>query len=398
MITRILVLSYYYPPDLSAGAFRAQALVRALVAELGDQLQIDVVTTQPNRYHSYTADAAANESISGVNVRRISVSSHQSGFLDQSRAFATYALSARRLVTNSRYDLVVATSSRLMTATLGAILARRCQARLYLDIRDIFVDMLPELFSVNTGKLVARLFSPVERWTIRQAARVNLISPGFSSYFNNRYPNKEFSLYSNGVDDLFLSSPLFTAQMPVAKRRKRLRVVYAGNIGAGQGLDLILPELANRLSQTVEFQVIGDGGALHKLERELEQAKVRNVVITPPMRRERLLQAYHEADVLFLHLNNLKALQRVLPSKIFEYAATHKPIWAGLTGYSSQFAIENIKNVALFQPCDINGAVQALETLRVQPTSREEFVRQFSRSTIMQRMAKDVLHTSSCWH
>ena len=54
---RILVLSFYYPPDLSAGSFRANALVKALVDAGGANLQIDVVSTLPNRYDSFSKEA-----------------------------------------------------------------------------------------------------------------------------------------------------------------------------------------------------------------------------------------------------------------------------------------------------------------------------------------------------
>jgi hypothetical protein len=50
---RILLLSFYYPPDIGPGPLRAQALVEALlhVAEHSDlsDLKIDIVTTLPNR-------------------------------------------------------------------------------------------------------------------------------------------------------------------------------------------------------------------------------------------------------------------------------------------------------------------------------------------------------------
>lgn len=394
MITRILLLSYYYPPDLSAGSFRAEALVNALLEEMGERVQIDVITTQPNRYHSYIADAAGCESSHALNIRRIAVPTHRSGILDQARAFATYAYGVHRLVRSHHYDLVFATSSRLMTATLGALVARRSKSRLYLDIRDIFVDTLPELFPSKSGKLAAMVFSPIERWTIHQATRVNLISPGFLPYFSTRYPDKQFTLYTNGVDELFLDSPAPVPQLPAPLPSQRLRVVYAGNIGTGQGLHLILPELAKRLEHKVEFRIIGSGGALDKLELALKRAKVTNVSITPPMKRDELLIAYHQADVLFLHLNSLKAFRRVLPSKLFEYAATHKPIWAGLSGFAGRFATKKIKNVALFTPCDINGAVLALEKLNLHSISRLEFIEQFSRTSIKKQMAQDVLRTS----
>jgi hypothetical protein len=45
---RLLVLSFYYQPDLGAGSFRTTALVRAL-REHTPSTMVDVVTTLPNR-------------------------------------------------------------------------------------------------------------------------------------------------------------------------------------------------------------------------------------------------------------------------------------------------------------------------------------------------------------
>lgn len=395
MTTRILLLSFYYSPDLSAGSFRAEALVKALRAELGEHVEIEVITTQPNRYHSFAANAVSVEHTPLLTVRRIDVPSHRSGIRDQSRAFVCFAINALKLTRKKQYDLVFATSSRLMTASLGAVIARRNSCGLYLDIRDIFVDTLRELLPSRWGQLAASVFSPIERWTIECATRVNLISPGFLPYFNTRYPGREFTLYTNGVDDLFLqqatSQPL---SMRIQARPSRLQIVYAGNIGTGQGLHEILPDLAKRLSDKVEFHLIGAGGAIDTLQSALERAQVDNVRLSPPMKREQLLRVYQSADVLFLHLNNLKAFRRVLPSKLFEYAATDKPIWGGLSGYAGRFAKKRIKNIALFSPCDIQGAVDAFQRLKLQNTSRLEFVEQFSRQTIKKKMAKDVLGIS----
>lgn len=394
MTTRILLLSFYYPPDLSAGSFRAEALVKALRVELGEHVEIEVVTTQPNRYHSFTEHAVSVERSHLLTVRRIDVPSHRSGIRDQSRAFIYFALNALKLTRKKKYDLVFATSSRLMTASLGALIAQRSGSGLYLDIRDIFVDTLRELLPARWGKLAASIFSPIERWTVGQATRVNLISPGFLPYFNTRYPGRDFTLYTNGIDDLFLE-PSALLQPPVpAHDKSRLQVVYAGNIGTGQGLHQILPALAKRLADKVDFHVIGAGGALERLKTALELDQVKNVRLSSPMKREQLLRVYQQADVLFLHLNNLKAFRRVLPSKLFEYAATDKPIWGGLSGYAARFAQKRINNAALFSPCDVEGAVKALQRLKLQKTSRLEFVEQFSRKSIKQKMAKDVLQIS----
>jgi len=394
MTTRILLLSFYYPPDLSAGSFRAEALVNALRAELGDHVDIEVVTTQPNRYHSFTANAVSIERSPLLTIRRIDVPAHRSGIRDQALAFASFAFNALKITRKKKYDLIFATSSRLMTASLGALIAKRNGCGLYLDIRDILVDTLRELLPSRWGQLSASIFSPIERWTIKQATRVNLISPGFLPYFNTRYPGREFTLYTNGVDELFINHPQALQLPALQTRSERLQVVYAGNIGTGQGLDQILPELAKRLSGKVDFHLIGAGSALESLRKALERAEVENVRISPPMKRDQLLRVYHQADVLFLHLNNLKAFRRVLPSKLFEYAATDKPIWGGLSGYASRFAQKRIKNVALFPPCDVDAAIEALQGLELQKISRLDFVQQYSRTAIKKRMALDVLQIS----
>ena len=49
-------------------------------------------------------------------------------------------------------------------------------------------------------------------------------------------------------------------------------------------------------------------------------------------------------SILFIHLNAYPAFEKVLPSKIFEYAATGKPILAGVSGYSADFIRNNLKD------------------------------------------------------
>ena len=51
----------------------------------------------------------------------------------------------------------------------------------------------PEVNGLVLPPRVAPLLRPalsaIERWTMRRAATVNLVSPGFESYFRRRYPH-----------------------------------------------------------------------------------------------------------------------------------------------------------------------------------------------------------------
>jgi len=91
-------------------------------------------------------------------------------------------------------------------------------------------------------------------------------------------------------------------------------------------------------------------------------------------------------------LNNLKALQKVLPSKLFEYAATGKPILAGVGGYAASFIHEHIQNAEVFAPRDAKAAVQAFKRLDKSIVDRSSFARKYSRTEIMKKMAQEIIN------
>jgi glycosyltransferase involved in cell wall biosynthesis len=386
---RILVLSFYYAPDLCAGSFRATPFVAALRAQAPHDTQIDVITTLPNRYRTFDRDAAACESVDGLEIRRIKLPPHQSDIAGQSRAFAQFARGTCGLVADRSYDVVFATSSRLMTAALGAWIARRKRAALYLDIRDLFVDTIRDVLPAPAAWPASRLFALVERWAVTRADRVNLVSPGFEEYFRRRYGDRPLTAFTHGIDEEFLGlQPTQTAR---TSGDRRVTILYAGNIGDGQGLHEILPPMARELRARARFVVIGDGGRRKALQAAVAAARVDNVEILAPVPRSALLQAYRAADVLFLHLGAHRAFEKVLPSKLFEYAALGKPVLAGVAGYAADFVRTEIENAAVFPPCDVFQGVRAFESLELVDRPRATFTARYTRSRIVGEMARDVL-------
>lgn len=86
---RLLLLSFYYRPDLSAGSFRASTLVDALLAILPDGASIDVITTAPNRYSTFTQEVTAVETAGPLTIRRIALPAHRSDLWDNRARFCT---------------------------------------------------------------------------------------------------------------------------------------------------------------------------------------------------------------------------------------------------------------------------------------------------------------------
>jgi glycosyltransferase involved in cell wall biosynthesis len=142
------------------------------------------------------------------------------------------------------------------------------------------------------------------------------------------------------------------------------------------------------------FVIIGDGGAISLLRTAIQRNNINNVELLSPVSRPELIKYYMAADIMFLHLNNVPAFRRVLPSKIFEYAALKKPIVAGLSGYSAQFLRDHVPYAFLFDPGDSKGAVScvlnAVES-SVPEAVVSEFVMTYSRVVIMDQMANRLI-------
>ncbi len=387
---KILFLTFYFEPDLCAGSFRNTSLFKELIANLRDDDEIEVITTHPNRYDSYKIKANDFEKITkNIVINRVNLPNHGSGIIGQIKSFKKYYFKALELVKGKEYDLVYASSSRLFSAYLGARIAKKKNAKLYLDIRDIFRETITDLYKNSVLKFGLNLILyPIENYTFGNANHINLVSKGFKSYFNKFKTN--YSFFTNGIDDVFLKEQ--KNNINEKKKSKIKTIVYGGNIGEGQGLDLIIPEVAKKYPKEYKFLIIGDGGAKSKLLKKIEEEKLDNVELIPPVKRDELINYYKKADFLFLHLNKHKAFERVLPSKLFEYGTFNKPIIAGVGGYARLFLEDNMINSILFEPTNSLDLSNKLDQYNYQIIERVKFKETFSRKQINEKMAKSILN------
>ncbi|KOF03997.1 glycosyl transferase family 1 [Roseivirga seohaensis subsp. aquiponti] len=383
---KILYLTFYFEPDLCAGSFRNTPLAYELNRKLKEGDEVHVITTMPNRYKSFKEDAHEVERIDKLFIQRIPIPDHQSGFLDQINSFKTFFFNALKLTKRNHYDLVFASSSRLFTAFLGRYLANKYKVNLYLDIRDIFTDTMNEVLESKVLKALSLpVLRKIEKYTFRNANHINLVSGGFEEYFK-KFKKPSYSFFTNGIDDEFLN-------LPESKERVRDQyiITYAGNIGEGQGLHKIIPQAAKVLGDDYKFVIIGDGGAKGKLIDQIKKTGGANIELIEPVNRAALKDYYLKSDFLFLHLNDFRAFEKVLPSKIFEYGAYDKPIIAGVAGFASRFIQENLQNYILFAPGDVDSFVSSFKSFEFRNQRRSEFISTFSRKNITERMADDII-------
>ncbi|MBN8826810.1 MULTISPECIES: glycosyltransferase family 4 protein [unclassified Spirosoma] len=390
----ILYLTFYFEPDLGPGATRNTSVVNELASQLTPSDSIDVLTTYPNRYNAYHPPAAGYEEWyhggAAIMIQRVRVLAHKSSFIGQIIAFYTYYRRVWQATKDRQYDLVVASSSRLFTAFLGARISRHKNIALFLDIRDIFREAILGVlnrwrFSWPITRLADRMLRPIEQYTFGYARHINLVSRGFTDYFKP-FTQATYSYHTHGIDELFI-------KLPLSKERPDCTIktiLYAGNIGEGQGLDIIIPQAAQQLGDGYRFVIIGDGNTRSKLEKAICLNTIQNIELYPPTNRINLIAAYQMADYLFVHLNDLQAFKRVIPSKLVEYGATDKPIVAGVSGYAATFIKKYIPNTIVFRPGDVAEFVRKLQETPYVTQPRPQFVRQFQRQIINAALARQI--------
>lgn len=393
---KILFLSYYFNPDLSAGSFRNTSLFNELQSRLGENDFVHVISTVPNRYKSFSIESKDTEQGSNYRINRISVPQHKSGFVDQIFSFKHYYDNVQRLVKDQDYDIVYASSSRLFTAFLGQRLATKKKAKLYLDIRDIFVDTIKDV--LKNRALFEYTLIPVlkfiEKQTFSKADHINLVSGGFQEYFS-KYSKPSYTYFTNGIDDIFEKEiQTNTEAVSFLKENKgSFTITYAGNIGEGQGLEKIIPQLAQELGPKYQIKIIGDGGAKKLLKDAVKSSDVSNVEFIDPVNRDELIFFYKNADFLLLHLNDYDAFKKVIPSKVFEYAVFNKPILAGVSGFSAKFIKEEISNSCVFVPGDYTTASDYIKNYSWDSAQMDRtiFIQKYLRKSIMKRMVESIL-------
>lgn len=218
-----------------------------------------------------------------------------------------------------RYDVVISVYPPLVIGIWPLLHKLLHQKSCWVfHIQDLQVDAAKELNLIKNKK-VLDLFFKIERFFLKKANLVTSISPGMRNKILQKgvSENKYFSL-PNWVDVDFIK-PLskeesLKSEMGYEDHEKI--VLYSGNLGEKQGLEMIL-EVAERFlhREDLYFLLAGEGGAKKRLIKMAQKKKLTNVIFSPLRSYEELSQFMNAAD-LHLVLQKKGAADLVLPSKL----------------------------------------------------------------------------------
>ena len=333
---KIVVLCPHFEPDTAPTGTVMTRIVEEL-ARLGHELH--VVTSLPwYRAHRIEAgwegrwlrsDDAPFGSITRVHpfpgTDKRNLVRRALGFVGFS---ALVLVGALRAGGRGRPDAVLAMSPPLTLGPTGWLVGVARRAPLVFNIQDVFPDAAVRTGAI-TNRWVIRVAAWLERWSYARAAAVTVLSDDLAANVRAKMSDRRrdtVHVIPNFVDtDRIGPADRMTSYRSELGIGSEPVVLYAGNVGFSQSLDLVIA--AARQCPDVAFVVNGDGAA----RRELEQAAsgLPNVRFAGYQPVARLGEVLATGDV---HVVPLRAgLGDVsVPSKTYSSLAAGRPVLAAI--------------------------------------------------------------------
>ncbi|MDA9171047.1 glycosyltransferase family 4 protein [Alphaproteobacteria bacterium] len=362
----ILLISYYYPPELSAGAFRSIGLSRSILNYYKNNYdKLTILTAKEYRHYQNINYEELNNINSKIKIIRIKVPFKGGGLLKGLVNYFCFFIFGFIKVLPLKPTYIFSTSGRLGTNFLAFTIASYKRSKLILDVRDVFSINLKRLILKKQKYISGILFTffiSIEKYIYTRASHVNVVSPYFIKIYSKLgFQTKNWSINTNGIDSQFFKN----RKLEFSKQNinKSKTILYAGNLGDGQKLDVFLKDFSNNLPVGWKFLIVGNGSRKKYIVNLINKYKLDNVTLKKPVTRIELDDLYKQSSVLLVSLGQELCLSYVIPSKIFEYGTFNKPILAGVKGFTSNFIKKELPLVEVFRPGNGLDAINGLNHL-----------------------------------
>jgi colanic acid biosynthesis glycosyl transferase WcaI len=337
----LLVLCPHFAPDLAPTGVVMTQIAEEL-AERGNRLH--VVTSLPWYQHhalepGWEGKAVRHEDVEWGRITRVHpFPTDKRNIPARALAFGGFtALSGlAALLSRSRPDAVLAMSPPLTLGAAGWAVARARRVPFAFNIQDVFPDVAVELGAITDPRVI-RFASWLERETYLRADAVTVLSEDLKANVAAKIAGRRGAA---GSPDKVRVIPNFidTDRIRPGERENAYRrefglegktvVMYAGNVGLSQSLDLVLSAAAH-LAHDPDVAFVINGGGVARLGLQQAAAGLPNVHFVDMQPAERLAEVAAAADIHVVPLRTGLARSSV-PSKLYTILAAGRPVVASV--------------------------------------------------------------------
>ena len=340
---KILILTQWYPPE---PAFLIQEFAQTLIEH---RHIVTVLTGFPNYpsgqiYPGYRLKLLHKETIAGVAVVRVPLyPEHSRSGFKRALNYLSFSLSAAILgfFAVPKPDVLFVYHPPLTIGIPAFVISRLWRIPFVYQIQDMWPETLSATGMLHNAAAL-KVIGHLAKWVYSKAAAICVISPGFrENLVKKGVPADRIHVISNWVDpDAYVADPdpVLAEELGLSNR---FNVMFAGNIGEAQGLEVVL-EAAKSLRdlEDVQFVLVGDGVAVPTLKKMASAQRLENVLFLGRFSQDRMPALYALADVLLVHLKDDPLFRITIPHKTLSYLASGKPILSAVAGDTAKVVTE----------------------------------------------------------
>lgn len=345
---KILYLTEFFAPE-PTGANHGLPLSKWLLQRDND---LKVVTTFPNYpggkfYPGYKVQLCQKEDYEGVPVLRVPVyPSHDGSAVKRILTFLSFAFFATvvGLPAAGKAD-VSYVADPIPTVAIPAIILKLLRGvPMVFHVADVWPDSVTESGMIRKpwlNKLVGQIVGLWLWFLYRNASAITVLAPGVKQLLIRRgVPADKIHVVYDWIDE-----KLFQAVSRSDENIKELgfdklgidktfNVVYAGNLGAVQGLDTVIraATLVRDTHPQIRVLMVGTGAKEQELRDLADSIGASNVVFFGRQPYESMPKYYTAADVLVIHLKDIPLFETAIPSKTQVSLASGRPILLAIRG------------------------------------------------------------------
>ncbi|RIW31877.1 glycosyltransferase WbuB [Bacillus salacetis] len=341
MTVRILIITQNFYPVIGSAGNRMKNIY-TLLAEEG--YEVEVLTTEPsypnkNLYKSaefWDHEPLNNNSL----IYRVGVSDKKNklGTNMIKRLYYYLEITVKMLLFIFKYrkkaDIILVSSPPIFMGVVGLLAKRILKAKMYLEVRDLWPDSLKGVGKFNHQGII-RLLTMFEKFLYNAADKIIVNSRGFVNHIT------ELSRKTK-EDIIFIPNGATKEELEIAKKStKEFSVIYAGNLGLAQDIEII-KQLATKLfKEGITFTVIGYGYKTKDFTTFVENEKLTNVNIINPTTRRNCIEIISEHKVGIVTLTDKEVFETVLPGKLIDYMTCEVPVVGIVSGTSEKLITDN---------------------------------------------------------
>lgn len=353
---RIALVADTFPPLRTSGAVQLRDLSREF-ARQGHELTVLLPSAQQE-------DPWRVEEADGVRVIRLrGPRTKDIGYVRRVIGEFSMPFAMRRHLRASpcaeeRWDGVVWYSPSIFHGPLVKSLKRSSRCKGYLVIRDIFPEWAVDMGLMRRG-LPYLFLAAVARYQYSIADVIGVQTEGNRSYFEKwvRKPGRRLEVLQNWLDAPKRACCSIRLDETTLAGRKIL--VYAGNMGVAQGMDILL-ELAEKLSarEDVGFLFVGRGSDATRLKRSAQARGLQNVLFFDEIHPDEIPDLYASCRIGIVALDPRHKSHNI-PGKFLTYMQSGLPVLATINAGNDLAGVIRTEKVG--QVCESNDTCELVE-------------------------------------